>query len=146
MLTYSPQSESEMLELGHTIAPSLTPSTIVTLTGTLGAGKTTLVRGILQALGVTHTITSPTFTLINEYPCATQDITRIAHIDTYRLESEADLLAIGITDYLNDPHTLTLIEWPEKITSLLEGRSFVAITIDHTETGRIVTIKSIAAS
>jgi tRNA threonylcarbamoyladenosine biosynthesis protein TsaE len=96
------------MEFGRQLAQTLKPGDVVALSGDLGAGKTCLVKGLAAGLGVTQKVTSPTFTIIHEYP-------PVAHVDLYRLESAA---GIGLEDYLEAPW-ITVIEWAEKIESLL---------------------------
>ncbi len=109
------RSVAETLEFGGRLALGLQPGDVVALSGELGAGKTALVKGIAHGLGITVEVTSPTFTLIHEYGGG-----RLAlyHIDLYRLDSVSQALAIGIEDYL-DGSGVTVIEWPERIASLL---------------------------
>lgn len=92
------------------LATSLPKGSVIALSGDLGAGKTTFVKGICGAA------TSPTFTLIHEYPGP------VYHIDLYRLDTPDQALAIGIEDYLNSDG-LTLIEWAERIPGLLPSHS-----------------------
>lgn len=84
--------------------------------GQLGAGKTTLIKRICVLLGVNEMVTSPTFSIINEYIC--EDNSIIFHFDCYRLENEIEALDLGIEEYL-DSGNLCLIEWPQKIDDLL---------------------------
>ena len=100
------------MEFGRQLAQSLRPGDVVALTGDLGAGKTCLVKGIAAGLGVTQEVTSPTFTLIHEYP-------PLAHVDLYRLDSA---YGIGLEDYLGG-QWITVIEWAEKIESLLPAHT-----------------------
>lgn len=91
------------------------------LNGEIGAGKTTFVKAIGRHLGVKDAITSPTFSLINEYPleqAATGDSGSLYHIDLYRIESLQEAINIGITDYL-DNSAYCFIEWPELVEGLL---------------------------
>lgn len=99
-------SEKEMMELGRSLAAVLTADDVVYLIGHLGVGKTTLVRGIAQALGYTGRVTSPTFTLMNIY----ESIPPIYHFDFYRLEG-GDIEDLGLEDYL-ERQGISLIEWP----------------------------------
>lgn len=85
--------------------------------GEMGAGKTTLIKGICKALGVHSTMTSPTFSIVNEYDKS------IYHFDFYRLKNEEEAYDIGIEEYL-DSGNLCLIEWPERIASLLPENRF----------------------
>jgi tRNA threonylcarbamoyladenosine biosynthesis protein TsaE len=106
------RSAAETMEFGRQLAQSLRPGDVVALTGDLGAGKTCLVKGIAAGLGVTQEVTSPTFTLIHEYP-------PLAHVDLYRLDSA---YGIGLEDYLGG-QWITVIEWAEKIESLLPAHT-----------------------
>ncbi len=100
--------ESEMEELGEQIARILEPNDLVYLIGELGAGKTTLVRGIARGRGYAGRVTSPTFTLMNIYE--TNDI-KINHFDFYRLNHE-EICDLGLEDYLAR-EGISLIEWPQ---------------------------------
>jgi tRNA threonylcarbamoyladenosine biosynthesis protein TsaE len=84
--------------------------------GEMGAGKTTLIKALVKALGSEDTVSSPTFSLVNEYQ---SDQGRIFHFDFYRIEEENEALDMGIEDYLNTD-SWKLIEWPQKIENLLE--------------------------
>lgn len=99
-----------MIQFGHSLAGKLGSGSIVFLNGDLGAGKTTIIKGILQGLGYNGNVTSPTFTLVESYSLAGQNL---FHFDLYRLESSQELEAIGIRDML-DGSSITLFEWPEK--------------------------------
>lgn len=85
--------------------------------GEMGAGKTTLIKALVKALGSNDTVSSPTFSLVNEYH---SDQGRIFHFDFYRIEDENEALDMGIEDYLNTD-SWKLIEWPQKIENLLEA-------------------------
>lgn len=93
---------------------------IYTFTGSLGAGKTTLVQALLRRFGVTGPIASPTFTYVNTY--AGNDEHRIYHFDTYRLPSINAFIASGFDEYLYQPKSYTFIEWPEIVEPLLHDR------------------------
>ncbi len=97
-------------ELAKHIANACVPPCVIYLQGQLGAGKTTLVRGILQALGITGRVKSPTFTLVEPYRIRDY---HIYHFDLYRLTTPAELVTIGIDDYCS-ADSICLIEWPEK--------------------------------
>lgn len=102
---------------------------IVLLRGNLGAGKTAMTKMIATELGVQDEVTSPTFAIMNMYPLpkANNGIETLIHVDTYRMESEEDLLNIGLQDYLDEQNTLTIIEWPEKMQAMLEGKQMIDI-------------------
>jgi tRNA threonylcarbamoyladenosine biosynthesis protein TsaE len=108
-------SEIDTLALGKQIAPVLQKSMVIYLLGDLGAGKTTLVRGILKQLGELGSIKSPTYTLVESY--ATRFFT-IHHFDLYRFQNPCEWDDLGLNDFFSD-HTLCLIEWPEKAVALL---------------------------
>jgi len=99
--------------LGAGIAGDLRPGDAVALWGDLGAGKTTLARAILRALGVTDDVPSPTFTLVQNYETSP----RIAHFDLYRLKSAREMEELGFADALADG--AVLVEWPERAPEAL---------------------------
>lgn len=125
-------SNEETGTMGRDIASTLTSGAIYCLQGELGAGKTTLVKGIAEGLGISDEITSPTFTLMNIYNVKNHPtVKNLVHIDTYRLKDEQELLDIGVEDYLGEPGIVTIIEWPEKIAGLLKDKKIVTITLEH---------------
>ncbi len=111
--TFTTQSAEETIALGRKIARELAPPKLVLLRGELGAGKTTLVKGIAAGFGAANEedVTSPTFTLIHEYRGA--DVT-VYHIDLYRIETERELATLGIDELLRDERAVVLMEWGEK--------------------------------
>ena len=113
-----------MIVLGEKIASKLTGGDIILLQGELGAGKTTMSKGIAKGLGITDEIVSPTFTLMNVYENG-----KLVHIDTYRLENADGLLEIGVEDYLGQADTITIVEWPEKIQELIKDKKTLEISI-----------------
>ena len=112
---------------------------VITLSGDLGTGKTTLVRGALQARGVVSGVRSPTYTLVEYYPFA--DFA-VAHFDLYRLGDPEELEYLGYRDYLN-PQTLCLIEWPQRAVGYLQAVD-LAIELDYDPAGR--SLQMVAAS
>src|SRR5712692_2680113 len=120
------RSEEETIRLGRTLGRSIEPPQIVLLYGGLGAGKTTLVKGIAQGLGFRnkHDVTSPTFVLVNEYPGRV----KIYHVDLYRLDTVRDLESIGLEEMMYR-HAVTLIKWGEKLAQLPENA--LTITIEY---------------
>ena len=107
-------SEREMEELGERVGRLLRPGDVVVLTGELGSGKTVFCRGLGRGLGVEATITSPSFTLINEY----QGRIPFYHLDVYRLDGPADLEELGYEEYFFGDGA-TAVEWGDKVRVLL---------------------------
>ena len=123
--TSVPQTE----RLGIRLGELLEPRDVVCLAGELGAGKTALARGIGRGWGTPLRVTSPTFVLVNEYP-RPRDGGILYHIDCYRLESPGDVATVGLDDVL-DSDAAVMIEWPERILSLLPtDRLWIALTYD----------------
>jgi tRNA threonylcarbamoyladenosine biosynthesis protein TsaE len=127
------KSQSETEAFGKKLSTKLNGGNILLLYGELGAGKTSLVKGLAKGLGIKHEITSPTFTLMNVYLIKNKktQIKQFVHIDTYRLKDEKELLEIGIEDYLGKPDTVCVIEWPEKISNLLKDKKTSSISFTH---------------
>lgn len=95
-------------------------ATVVGLSGELGSGKTAFVKGVARALGVKHTVTSPTFVLEKIYPLPSRKaFSKLIHIDAYRLEHKKELSALNWNKIIQDPHALVLIEWPECVKGAL---------------------------
>ncbi|MEO1049814.1 MAG: tRNA (adenosine(37)-N6)-threonylcarbamoyltransferase complex ATPase subunit type 1 TsaE [Bacteroidota bacterium] len=106
------------------------------LEGDLGAGKTTLIRQICEALGVEDNVSSPTFSLVNEYVDGNNNI--IYHFDFYRIKDEIEALDIGIEEYLDSGYHC-FIEWPSKISSLLTDEHMtISITVEGDDVRKIV--------
>jgi len=117
IISHSPE---QTIEFGRRIAQDLRAGSVLALIGELGAGKTALVKGIARGLGIAQEVTSPTFTLIHEYRSGRLPL---YHVDLYRLDAVEQALAIGIEEYLPRPDGVTVIEWAEKIESLLPPRT-----------------------
>ena len=128
-------AEADTLALGAKIAPELAPGMVVHLSGVLGVGKTTLVRGILRALGYTGRVKSPTFTLVEVY-----EVSRLYlyHFDFYRFNSPRELGEAGFREYFN-PETVCLVEWPEKAGAELPTAD-LSLSMQMVVTGRRVEI------
>lgn len=94
-------------------------ATIVTLDGDLGSGKTTLVQTLGQLLGITESITSPTYTIMQSYDIPNSPFLKLIHIDAYRIETADELAPLRFNDLCATPNTLICIEWAEKLQSHL---------------------------
>jgi tRNA threonylcarbamoyladenosine biosynthesis protein TsaE len=117
---FTTQSGAETIEAGRKLAQLLTPPQLLILRGDLGTGKTTLVKGIAEALDAAEAdeVTSPTFTLIHEYDGARDgQPVKLFHLDVYRLEGERQLETLGLDELLT-PDALVLVEWGEKFKSI----------------------------
>lgn len=128
MKTFTTHSAEETTELGRKLASELKPGSTVLLRGELGAGKTTMVKGIaegFQAAGAAG-VTSPTFTLIHEY--RGPDVT-LYHIDLYRIDTQRELDTLALDD-LMAPNSILLIEWGEKFERFAKERE-LEIAIEH---------------
>jgi len=117
---FTTQSGADTIAVGRKLAELLKPPQLVLLRGELGTGKTTLVKGIAQALGAAepNEVTSPTFTLIHEFAGTRKGKpVKLYHLDVYRLESERQLETLGLDDLLT-PDALVVVEWGEKFKSI----------------------------
>lgn len=121
-------SEKQTLEIGKNFAKELKGGEIIGFTGDLGAGKTTLIKGIAKGLGIKQPITSPTFVILKNYPIKSKNnLQEFVHIDAYRINSWQDLINIGIEDFLNQ-NTIILIEWAEKL-NIKNLKNFIQIKL-----------------
>jgi len=137
---FTTKSAEETIALGRELASLLVPPKIIVLRGDLGAGKTTLVKGIAQGFGAAEEedVTSPTFTLIHEYrgPAAT-----LYHIDLYRVDTQRELETLGLDDLMSESSVL-LIEWGEKFARFERERD-VEIALERvSESGRNIVFRS----
>lgn len=140
--TYITRSAAETVALGRQLSAQLPTGKTVLLIGNLGAGKTTLVKGIAEGLGVASEdeVSSPTFSLVHEYG----DPLRLYHLDLYRLDTAAEVLGIGMDDML-DRGVLVLIEWGERFPSLWPEDT-IRIELERiNEDTRRITINGITA-
>lgn len=120
MHTFKTHSEAETIALGEKIGAHLKKGDVVALQGTLGAGKTTITKGIAKALGVDENITSPTFCLISEY----HGKMPLYHFDVYRLNGSEDFYDLGADDIIYGDG-VSLIEWSEKVMDCLPEKTIV---------------------
>jgi tRNA threonylcarbamoyladenosine biosynthesis protein TsaE len=137
MKTFSTHSAEETTELGRRLATELKPGSIVLLRGDLGAGKTTMVKGIAEGFQAAKAedVTSPTFTLIHEYrgPAVT-----LYHIDLYRIDTQREFDTLALDDLMT-PKSILLIEWGEKFTRFAKERDVeIAIEPEGGDTRKVV--------
>jgi len=123
---FASHSGKETIEVGHRIAELLVPPKFLILRGDLGAGKTTLVKGIAEALDAAEPdeVTSPTFTLIHEYEGTRavngrREPVMLYHLDLYRIQNERQLDSLGLDDLIG-PESIVLVEWGEKFPSVVK--------------------------
>ena len=136
-ITHSPD---ETRALGRKLAQALQGGTVVAFTGDLGAGKTAFVSGMAEGLGIEERVTSPTFTIVNEYEGGRLPL---FHFDLYRLGSADELFHIGWEDYLAR-NGVCAVEWSENVEEALDGDTIrVDISRGQDENTRIITIEGV---
>lgn len=125
---YVSTSTEETKRIAAAFARGVAPGTVVALRGDLGAGKTTFVQGLLEALGADGPYVSPTFVIMKQYvlpePSA-GGIGRIYHADAYRIDDPADMEKLSFDEWCTDPEGLVLVEWPERLGDLLPANAQV---------------------
>lgn len=126
------ESSDQTDSLGEVLGAWLRPGDVVLLHGDLGAGKTTLTKGIARALGVRDTVSSPSFALVNEYALP---LLPLFHLDLYRLDDPADLESIGFTELTSTEDGIAIVEWPERAGAMLPER-YVLVEMAHAGEGR----------
>ena len=135
-MEYITHSPAETEAVGEALAKTLRPGTVLAFRGDLGAGKTAFTRGLARGLGCTERVTSPTYTIVNEY---TSGRLPLFHFDMYRLRSSEDLFDIGWEDYL-ERGGVCAVEWSENVADALDGA--IRITIEKTgDDSRKITIE-----
>ena len=142
MKKYITHSEQETEKLGYDIAKKLNNNSILVLSGNLGTGKTRFMRGVATYFGIQNEVSSPTFTIVNEYiPKENMDkVNKIFHFDVYRLTGPEDFEDSIGTDYFNSG--LCIIEWGEIIGGILPTSTiFINIETTENENERIIYIK-----
>ncbi len=140
-ITIRSGSVEQTIELGKKIGENIMPGTVVSLVGNLGAGKTHLIKGIAMGLEVPdiEEVTSPTFTLMNEY----EGRLMIYHIDAWRLQDSGQLEAVGFDELCSGP-SIILVEWADRTSSIVDSYKPLHIVIEHIDdTTREITISDI---
>ena len=124
------ENEEKTREIGSKLGELLTPKSVICLIGDLGAGKTTMTQSLARALGVDDYITSPTFTIVNEY----EGKMPLYHFDAYRIGSSEEMYDIGFDEYI-DGEGVCIIEWANLIEDILPDE-YLYIEMNYKETGR----------
>jgi tRNA threonylcarbamoyladenosine biosynthesis protein TsaE len=141
-LELTAETSEDTLGVGEAVASLLRQGDAVALTGELGAGKTTFVRGAARALGFEGTVASPTFTLVREY----QGRIRIYHVDVYRLERIQDVLDLGLDEMVADAGVL-LVEWGDAVEGLLpDDHLLVELSVPGETEARLLTVTGVGTS
>jgi tRNA threonylcarbamoyladenosine biosynthesis protein TsaE len=131
------EDETATLEFGVRLARVLRPGLYISLSGDLGTGKTTLVRGVLRGLGYQGKVKSPTYTLVELYKVSRLDL---YHFDLYRFNDPQELVDAGFRDDFDD-NNICLVEWPERAAGLLPEAD-LAVTLVAQQRGRRLEIKA----
>ncbi len=135
-MQFTTNSPAQTEALGAALAQRLTPGTVIAYRGDLGAGKTAFTRGLARGLGCGEIVTSPTYTIVNEYLSGRLPL---FHFDMYRLASSDDLWDIGWEDYL-DRGGVCAVEWSENVADAMEDA--ILVTIEKTgENSRKITVE-----
>ena len=137
MLILKSNSAEETIELGKKIGSLLKKGDVIAMQGTLAAGKTTITKGIAQALNISDTITSPTFCLISEY----YGTMPLYHMDVYRLDGEEDFVNLGTDDMIYGDG-VSIIEWSEKIMNELPKKTIILKLTPEEDGSRTITIEN----
>ena len=132
-------SEEETEKLASEIARTLPPGGTVLLRGNLGAGKTVFSRGFARGLGCDDTLSSPTYTIVQEYQLPGG--ARLYHMDLYRIADANSALGFGVDEFIDDPKAFKLIEWPERIESLLPQKCINVQIIHKGDEEREIRVK-----
>jgi len=127
-------SLNDLAQAADIILKHLGSSKLVLIFGEMGTGKTTLVKALCKELGVTETVSSPTFSIVNEYVSSTNPHL-IYHFDLYRLNNQEEALEIGLSDYLDSPN-LCVVEWPERALGLLSLWPSMKLHLSCLESGK----------
>ena len=118
------------------VAKTLLPGSILALSGPLGAGKTTFVQALASELGAAKNPKSPTFTMLRTYAIKRSGLSRMLHLDAYRIENERDMIPLDIDEERSIPGTILILEWPEKIPKWLARHPHRMLTIAIDGEGR----------
>ena len=139
------KSSEETQTFAEQFASRLKGGDIILLYGNLGAGKTTFVQGLAKGVGITHRIISPTFIVLRTYEISVKrkalSVKYFYHVDLYRLEKEKEIEDIGLIDLMGKPDNIVIIEWPEKLGTLLPKNAWKISFETKRENERLIRIE-----
>ncbi len=132
-------SDAALQKVGYNLAKKLRGGEVILLSGDLGAGKTTLVKGLAKGLAIKNNISSPTFVIYKPYVVKHKTIKTFVHVDVYRLDKKTLFEDIGLADYLDQPDTVMAIEWATKLALPKNIKTInVDITVNKNNSRQII--------
>ncbi len=134
------KNERKTKAFGKWLASKLKGGQVISLEGPLGAGKTTLIQGLVEGLGIKQKVTSPTFILFRVYPVSKKIKSGpkwLVHADAYRVKDPSEAIAAGIEEYLGEPNTTTIIEWGDRLKKILP-KDVIRVQLSLTDVGRLI--------
>ncbi len=143
-MNFISQSEKETIKIARNFTRGLRGGEVICLIGELGAGKTVFAKGLAQDLGIKKLVRSPSFVLMKTYPISNNrfSISKFCHIDAFRLKAP-QLVEIGALEYFNQPKTISLIEWADKVKKILpKKRIEIKIKFGRKENERRIIIQN----
>jgi tRNA threonylcarbamoyladenosine biosynthesis protein TsaE len=140
MTTFVAKYPEDLSEIAIHLIAQIKNERVIAFYGEMGAGKTTLIKSICMALGTNDSVTSPTYSLVNEYHTESGD--SIYHFDFYRIESPDEAVDMGFDEYIYS-NSFNLIEWPEKIIDLLPSH-YVKVSLNLVEDDRIINVEFVS--
>lgn len=147
-MQHTVSSAQDMRQIAADMARTLekkSAATVITLSGELGAGKTTFTQGLAEALGIKETVNSPTFILEKVYKLAGQKFSHLIHMDAYRLKGPHEMRVLGWEEIVREPENLIVLEWPERVEALMP-KGAIRIRIDIDGEARRITIDGVDAA
>lgn len=127
--SYLTKNENDTEQLGVELAQKIRWGTVIALHGNLGCGKTVFTRGLARGLGIVEPVSSPTFTIVQEYRLKEKFF---YHLDLYRIDNVDAAFAFGIDEFLGQENSIAAVEWPERVTEILDD-SVVRVYFEHLE-------------